>query len=204
MAAFLAVRRLRSPGGEPLDFGLAAGEALAIMGPSGAGKTRLLRAIADLDPNDIDVSLEGVDRSGFPGPEWRKRVTYVAATPGWWASTVGEHFRPEHRTAANAMLAALLLPREALAWPIDRLSTGEAQRLSLIRASVQDSKVLLLDEPTAPLDDQSTASVETLLHERMANGTALVLVSHDSAQVRRLAKHCLRMDQTGRVSVEKP
>ena len=61
-------------------------------GPSGAGKTLLLRAIADLDPNQGLVSLEGRDRSTIPGPEWRRLVGYVPAEPGWWAETVGEHF----------------------------------------------------------------------------------------------------------------
>jgi ABC-type multidrug transport system ATPase subunit len=76
---------------KPVSFSLAAGECIAVKGPSGAGKTLLLRAIADLDPNQGRVNLEGRDRSTIPGPEWRRLVGYVPAEPGWWAETVGEH-----------------------------------------------------------------------------------------------------------------
>src|ERR1700732_1983221 len=77
---------------KPASFSLSAGEALAVRGPSGAGKTLLLRAVADLDPNEGLVTLDGRDRSTIAGPEWRRLVGYVPAEPGWWAETVGEHF----------------------------------------------------------------------------------------------------------------
>src|SRR6516165_11237997 len=77
---------------QPASLSLSAGECIAVRGPTGAGKTLLLRAIADLDPNEGLVSLDGHDRATIPGPEWRRRVGYVPAEPGWWADTVGEHF----------------------------------------------------------------------------------------------------------------
>ena len=91
-APLLQVRGLRTKILKPVSFSLAAGECIAVRGPSGAGKTLLLRAVADLDPNQGEVSLEGRDRSTIPGPEWRRLVGYVPAEPGWWAETVGEHF----------------------------------------------------------------------------------------------------------------
>ncbi len=69
---------------------------------------------------------------------------------------------------------------------VARLSTGERQRLALVRALVLDSPVLLLDEPTGPLDPESVARVEALLAERLKLGAAMVLVSHDPAQSARL------------------
>src|SRR3954470_23007243 len=75
-----------------VSFDLADGECIALQGPSGVGKTLLLRAIADLDPNVGTVRLDGVDRDTMPAPLWRTRVTYVAAEPGWWADLVEQHF----------------------------------------------------------------------------------------------------------------
>ena len=131
-------------------------------GPSGAGKTLLLRAVADLDPNEGRVTLDGRDRSTMSGPEWRRLVGYVPAEPGWWADTVGEHFG--EWTAALAFLRDLGFREEAKAWPITRLSTGERQRLALVRALIMRPRVLLLDEPTAALDVASVAAVEFADH----------------------------------------
>src|SRR6516164_5377853 len=115
---------------KPASFSLSAGECIAVRGPSGAGKTLLLRAIADLDPNEGLVCLEGRERSMVTGPEWRRLVGYLPAEPAWWAETVGEHF--SEWTAALALVRELGFPEEAKAWPIPRLSTGERLRLALI------------------------------------------------------------------------
>src|SRR6476619_900871 len=101
----LQVRDLRTAILKPASFALSIGEGIAIRGPSGAGKTLLLRAVADLDPNAGTVILENRDRSTIPGPEWRRLVGYVPAEPGWWAETVGEHFGDW--TAAAAVVTNL-------------------------------------------------------------------------------------------------
>jgi len=148
-SAILQVRNLRTNLLKPASLSLSAGECIAVRGPSGAGKTLLLRAIADLDPSDGLVCLGGRDCSSIAGPEWRRLVGYVPAEPGWWADAVGEHF--SEWTAALAFVRDLGFPEEAKAWPITRLSTGERLRLALIRALMVRPKVLLLDEPTALL-----------------------------------------------------
>jgi ABC-type multidrug transport system ATPase subunit len=71
--------------------------------------------------------------------------------------------------------------------PIPTLSTGERQRLALVRALLDDPKVLLLDEPTGALDPQSAALVEELIRFQLLSGHCVVLVSHDRPQVERLA-----------------
>jgi len=75
-----------------VSFDLRDGECVALQGPSGVGKTLLLRSIADLDPNEGIIKLDGKLREAMPAPVWRTRVTYVAAEPGWWSDTVREHF----------------------------------------------------------------------------------------------------------------
>jgi phosphate-transporting ATPase len=184
---------------KPASLSLAAGECIAVRGPSGAGKTLLLRAIADLDPNEGLVCLDGRDRSTIPGPEWRRLVGYVPAEPGWWADTVGEHF--SEWTAASAFVKELRFPEEAKAWPIARLSTGERLRFALIRALMVGPKVLLLDEPTAALDPASMAAVESLITTRIRAGVAVLWVTHDAAQAKRMAQR-LFVVNTGRVREE--
>ena len=185
----LQVRDFRTNLFKPASFSLSAGECVAVRGPSGAGKTLLLRAIADLDPNEGLVCLDGHDRSMIAGPEWRRLVGYLPAEPGWWADTVGEHF--SEWTAALAVVKDLGLPEEAKAWPITRLSTGERLRLALIRALMVRPKVLLLDEPTAALDPASVASVESLIAARVQAGLAVLWVTHDAEQAKRIAHRLL-------------
>jgi ABC-type iron transport system FetAB ATPase subunit len=118
-------------------------------------------------------------------------VTYLPAESGWWHDSVGEHM--EDRAACAPLLAALGLPGEAIDWEVARLSTGEKQRLALIRAVARGPRVLLLDEPTSGLDRDATAAVERLLQSLLANGTAIVLVTHDHEQTRRMADRRLHV-----------
>lgn len=180
----LAVDGLSRPGLAPVTLVLASGAVAAVSGPSGAGKSLLLRALADLDPNDGYVAVGGVDRRSVSGPAWRRRVAYVPADSGWWADTVGAHMA--NREKAAGMLARLGLDSGALGWPVSRLSTGERQRLAMIRALIGVPDVLLLDEPTSGLDPAATAAVEALIRETCAAGACALVVSHDAAQAARL------------------
>jgi putative ABC transport system ATP-binding protein len=167
----------------PLNLTVEDGHCVALRGPSGAGKSMILRAIADLDPHTGTISLDGQPSTTFSGPQWRRRVVYVPTESGWWAETVGEHMP----TTAPTYLTSLGLPDDALDWPVARLSTGEKQRLALIRALCLEPDALLLDEPTATLDAAAAAAVETIIREQRRRGAAIVLVSHDQEQAGRLA-----------------
>jgi len=200
-APLLQVRDLRTNIIKPASFSLSRGEAVAVRGPSGAGKTLLLRAMADLDPSEGLVTLDGRDRSTFTGPEWRRLVGYVPAEPGWWAETVGEHFN--EWAVAFPVVRNLGFLEGTRGWPITRLSTGERLRLALVRALIAGPKVLLLDEPTAALDAVSVAAVERLIYTRVQAGLAVLWVTHDAEQAKRVA-HRQLMVETGQVREEAP
>jgi putative ABC transport system ATP-binding protein len=192
----LRVRGLRRPGLEPVSLDLAGGECVAVQGASGSGKTLLLRALADLDPNEGQARLDGEPREAVPAPCWRRCVAYLPAEAGWWAETVGAHFRDWR--AAAALVERLGLPAACADWPVARLSTGERQRLALARALELGPRVLLLDEPTSGLDPASAAAVEALVAERLAGGAGVLWVTHDERQARRVARRRLLVE-AGRV-----
>ncbi len=182
----LRLAGLRSALAGPFDLALQSGECVAVSGASGSGKSLLLRMVADLDPNQGEAWLDGAPRAEFAPPAWRRHVAYAAAESGWWHETVAEHF-PD-LPAARALAARLGLKSELLDGPVARLSTGEKQRLALARTLLAEPPVLLLDEPTGPLDAGSVEAVEAVLRERLAAGTAIVLVSHDPEQGARMAR----------------
>jgi ABC-type iron transport system FetAB ATPase subunit len=189
--AMLVIEGLQRLGFGPFALEVAGGECVGIAGPSGAGKSVFLRMVADLDPHAGTARLDDARCETMPAPAWRRQVTYLAAESGWWADRVGEHFADPAR--ARALLPALGLAEDALDWPVARLSTGERQRLALIRALIQAPRVLLLDEPTSALDPETTHAVEVLLGQALAGGASILLVSHDPAQAARLAKRRFRM-----------
>ena len=192
----LRTRGLRRPGLEPVSFDLAEGECVAVQGPSGSGKTLLLRALADLDPNEGEVQLGGEPREAMPAPLWRRRVTYLAAEAGWWAETVGAHFC--NWAAVAPLIGRLGLPPACVDWPVMHLSTGERQRLALARTLELEPRVLLLDEPTSGLDPAAAAAVEAIVTERLAGTVGALWVTHDAVQARRVARRRLVVEN-GRV-----
>ena len=189
----LQVEGLTIPGLAPASFAVASGECVAVAGPSGSGKTLLLRAIADLDPAPGTVALNGSDSYDMPAPRWRSLVMYVAAVPGWWNTTVSSHFA-DWRNAIQ-FAETLRLPRECGTWPVSRLSTGEQQRLALVRALCRSPRVLLLDEPTSALDTSDTEAMERSIEAFQSNGGTVIWVSHDATQRARVARRTLTIDR---------
>jgi len=181
----------------PISFDIAAGECLAVMGQSGAGKSLLLRAIVDLDPNTGNVVVGGRTREAMPANEWRKLVALVPAESGWWTDRVGDHFPAG--SDATQLIGRLGLAG-SMEWEVGRLSTGERQRLSFARALCRKPQALLVDEPTASLDDHATGLVEDLIRGCCGEGMAVLLVTHDRRQAERMAKRVLRMSD-GRINV---
>jgi len=180
---------------EPLDLTVGAGELVFIAGASGSGKSLLLRAVADLDPHEGEVWLDGLARSSLPAPEWRRRVGLLPAESHWWDEKVSAHFprspsigelEDEARSPVD-LLAALGFEPEVLDWAVARLSTGERQRLALARMLAVGPEALLLDEATANLDPSNRDRVEAVVEGYRTRQSAAVLwVSHDPEQRRRL------------------
>lgn len=161
------------------------GQVVCLSGPSGSGKSRLLRAVADLEPHRGRISLDNLDQQSVPAHQWRRQVVMVPAESQWWFDEVSAHF-PEG--ACERLPAALGFPAEVMDWSVSRLSSGERQRLALWRALIQEPDALLLDEPTANLDNESTEAIERwLLQEIEQRQIATLWVAHDSAQIHRVA-----------------
>lgn len=175
---------------QPVSFEVGAGECVVISGSSGSGKSLLLRAIAELDPHEGDVSLDGSSCSAMPANVWRTRVGLMPAESQWWSNTVGEHFR----NCNEQYLSLLGFTPEVMQWRVDRLSSGEKQRLSLLRLLCREPEVLLLDEPTANLDAESVEKLEALIRQYCKDrNAAIIWVSHDREQIRRMATRHYRI-----------
>lgn len=189
----LSISDLRTRILKPVSLKIAAGGCVAVRGPSGSGKSTLLRAIADLDPNEGEVRLDGRSRESMPAPDWRRRVIYVAAEPGWWADTAAEHF-PAGADAA-ALTEAAGLQKDSVSRPLATLSTGERQRLALFRALARQPRALLLDEPPAALDGDARDRMEAHIAAFRAKGGVVLWVTHDPDQAARVADRTLLLDR---------
>jgi putative ABC transport system ATP-binding protein len=202
---------LRTICGGPFSFSLERGGCAALSGPSGCGKTLLLRAIADLDPAEGTVRLDGETRDSMPAPLWRRRVGWLPAESSWWFDLVGAHFpmfgnvdatpssrfsdlgKSERDEGVASTLGKLGFGADVLEWRIDRLSTGEKQRLALFRLLLNEPDALLLDEPTAALDRANVHLAERVITDyRRETGAAVLWVSHDPEQIARMAERHLK------------
>jgi ABC-type iron transport system FetAB ATPase subunit len=160
------------------------GECISIEGASGTGKTRLLRALADLDPHRGEVYLDDIACSAMSGPAWRCHVALLPAEIVWWKKTAREHFDG----GAEVPTAALRLDDAVLQRPLGELSTGQRQRLALLRLVQHSPEVLLLDEPTAALDPTSAERVEAFVEQyRNRQAAPVIWIGHDSEQLGRVA-----------------
>ncbi len=190
----------------PLSFAVSNGECLAIEGPSGSGKTRILRAIADLDPVEGHVFLDGTERREMAPQLWRRAVRYAAAEPGWWTDTPRDTLPISQATLPriDRLISALGLAEDILDRPVSLLSTGERQRIALVRALSDDPKVLLLDEPTAALDKSASALVEEMVRFQLLAGHCVLIASHDAGLIGRLAHVRLQLAPSDRTTKSKP
>jgi ABC-type iron transport system FetAB ATPase subunit len=190
-----------------VDLDLYAGEVAILAGDSGSGKSRLLRALADLDaPDSGRIALQGRPAAEMAPAAFRTRVAYLPAHPRLGTGTVASLLQRlatfRHRGPQGdprPLMDRLGLPSDTARRPVEELSTGEALRLTLALLLAKEPKVLLLDEPTAALDPRSTAAVEQVVAEQAVAGAAVLWVSHAPDQAARQG-HCLYRLHAGRLA----
>jgi len=183
-----------------VSFEVDSGERVAIFGPSGAGKSTLIRILNRLnEPTSGMVFLDGKDYRQIPPKQLRRRLGLVMQRPYLFPGTVAENLRfgPEaHGEEMDDVAIQDLLTSVDLAGfenrEVSDLSGGEAQRVNLARTLANQPEVLLLDEPTASLDQGARHEVEeTILSTLRTREVTCILVTHDPEQVRRLADRVL-------------
>ncbi|MGW3464339.1 thiol reductant ABC exporter subunit CydD, partial [Streptomyces olivaceoviridis] len=178
-----------------VSFTVEPGETVALVGPSGVGKSTLLSVLLGfVRPTGGRVRIGGVDLAGLDLAEWRSRVAWVPQRPHLYAGTIAENVRLARPDADDGAVRRAL--RDAGAWEfvaalpegVDTvlgedgagLSAGQRQRLALARAFLADRPVLLLDEPTAALDGGTEGEVVAAVR-RLAAGRTVLLVVHRPA-----------------------
>jgi UDP-glucose/iron transport system ATP-binding protein len=175
--------------------------ATAIVGPSGSGKSTLLRLLNRLaEPSAGAISYRGRSILEYDPLTLRREVSLVPQLPALLDGTVESNLRyaadlagrklDVGRCLGHAGLDARFAERDA-----SKLSVGEQQRAMLARALAQEPRALLLDEPTSALDHDARDAIEaTLIALRSELDIALIVVSHDPEQARRLADRALRLE----------
>jgi ABC-type iron transport system FetAB ATPase subunit len=188
----LSIQDLRGRGGGPYNLTIAPGECVGLSGPSGSGKTLMLRAIVDLDPHEGQVLLGTQASHDVKAPLWREQVAMLPSEILWWFDIVRDHFSAVNGT----WLSALGFNKAVLEKRVSLLSTGERQRLGLVRMISGNPRALLLDEPTASLDDATARQVEDLVAAYRKEHDAPVLwVGHDANQLSRVASRRFFMQE---------
>lgn len=182
----LVVEGLSRGGGSPrFDLTIEPGRCVTLSGPSGSGKSSLLRLLVDLDPGTGSARIGSLVRERLPANEWRRLVGYVAADARWWTSPISAHMTD--RNEALRLSCELGLSSTIMDSSPENISSGERQRMALVRALILRPRFLLVDEPTSSLDPDSALQVEKLLTRRKQQGMGLLLVSHDADQLQRMA-----------------
>ena len=176
----------------PIDLELRSGGPTIVVGPNGSGKTTLLRV------------MHGIERINGGRVAWHhndpSRHAFVFQSPIVMRRSVAENLayplrllkRPKHeiKQAVDEWLHRIDLTHVRDS-PAPRLSGGERQKLAIARALIRKPDVLFLDEPCANLDGHATREIEALLQQAKANGTQLIMATHDMGQARRLATDLL-------------
>ncbi len=178
----------------------------ALVGPSGAGKTSMLRLLNRLDdPSSGEVLLDAQPIASYPVGELRRRVGFVFQRPAMFAGTVADNLRvavelggaaaAEDALPMNRVLEAVELSADYLERDATRLSGGEQQRVSIARALMTRPQVLLLDEPTSALDPEvADRLLATIARVQEKYGISVVTVTHRLGEARTMSTWTIMLE----------
>jgi ABC-type multidrug transport system ATPase subunit len=185
-----------------LDFDLAEGRAVALVGRNGAGKSTVLRCVSAADvPTSGTVELDG-DPGDARSPHTRRDMAVVMDDIDFFPDlSVLEHLDlfarahavPNAEAVVDAVLHEVGLVPQAAQLP-GTLSSGQRRRLALASAFVRPRRMLVLDEPEARLDEAGLAWLVDRLQREKADGLAILLASHDADLVAAVADRVLSLD----------
>ncbi|MGS0728987.1 ATP-binding cassette domain-containing protein, partial [Shewanella sp. 0m-11] len=174
----------------PVSFQIKANEHVAIVGPSGAGKTSLLNALLGFLPYQGELRISGTQLSELALEDWRKQLAWLGQEPQLFHGSLRDNVAMGRELSDEAIYSLLVKAQIldfveqqplGLAYPIQEqtagLSVGQAQRIALARALGQQAKLYILDEPTASLDSLSEQAVQSTLTQAM-QGVVCVMVTH--------------------------
>lgn len=201
-----------------VDLGLAAGEKIVLCGPSGSGKSSLIRCINGLEPfQEGAITVCGAALDGSPRglAEARRHVgmvfqsfnlfPHLTALDNLTLGAIYGRGEPEHqaRERAHGLLARVQLESEAQKYP-GQLSGGQRQRVAICRALMLEPEVLLFDEPTSALDPEMVHEVLDVMEELARAGQSMIVVTHELGFARRIADMVVFMDQGEIVEASAP
>ena len=188
----------RQPTLKGISFEAAAGQVLAVVGPTGAGKSTLISLIPRFyDPSEGRVLLDGIDIRELTLESLRRQISMVLQEPLLFSTTIGENIRygrldatdeevQEAAKAANAHDFIMRLPdqyKTVLGERGSRVSVGERQRITIARAFLKDAPILILDEPTSSIDSRTESIILDAL-DRLMVGRTTIMIAHRLSTVR--------------------
>lgn len=190
-----------------IDLHVAEGQRITLTGPSGSGKSTILKLVASLiSPTQGQINFQGKDVVQLDPISYRRQVSYCFQQPTLFGTTVADNLRfpfelrdePFNQQQAMELLWQVDLDESYLNKKIETLSGGEKQRVALIRNLLFPPKVLLLDEVTTGLDENSKAIVHKLIRNYHQEGITILEVTHDATELD-LANHLITIKEGKRV-----
>lgn len=190
-----------------IDLHVAEGQRITLTGPSGSGKSTILKLVASLiSPTQGQINFQGKDVAQLDPISYRRQVSYCFQQPSLFGTNIADNLRfpfelrdePFNQQQAVELLWQVDLDESYLNKKIETLSGGEKQRVALIRNLLFPPKVLLLDEVTTGLDENSKAIVHKLIRNYHQEGTTILEVTHDATELD-LANHLITIKEGKRV-----